>query len=174
MKRRQRGFTYAMVLVAIAIVAIVIEAAHLTTWRVLQADREAELLYRGTAYRRAIENYYKANGKYPRELPDLLKDSASATPRRHLRALYPDPMAKGETREWTLVRAKDGGIAGVASTGKGEPLKQANFPKEYERFASAKSYSEWIFEYAAPTAALPRLPGSPPRPMVPAAPDKRF
>src|SRR5436190_654628 len=109
-----------MVLVAVAVIGIVVEAAHETTWRVVQTDREAELLFRGFAYRSAIENFYKANGAYPRALEDLVKDPRSPG-RRHLRALYPDPMAKGEKKEWMLVRAKDGGIAGVVSTGEGEP-----------------------------------------------------
>lgn len=152
----QRGFSYVMVLAAVVIVGIVIEAAHVTTWRLLQTDREAELLFRGRAYRDAIKSFYQSNGQFPRSLEDLLKDPRSAS-RRHLRALYPDPMSKEEKREWALVRAKDGGIAGVKSSSNDEPLKQANFAKEYEKFAGAKSYAEWVFEYVPPVA--PRSPG---------------
>ena len=135
-----------MVLVAVTVIGILVEAAHETTWRIVQTDREAELLFRGLAYRHAIESFYKSNGAYPRELEDLMKDPRSPG-RRHLRVLYPDPMAKNEKKEWALVRAKDGGIAGVVSTGEGEPLKKANFPKEIEKFASAKTYRDWVFEY---------------------------
>jgi type II secretory pathway pseudopilin PulG len=152
---KQRGFSYVMVLAAVVIVGIVIEAAHVTTWRLLQTDREAELLFRGQAYRNAIKSFYQSNGAFPQSLDDLLKDPRSAS-RRHLRARYPDPMAKDEKREWMLVQAKNGGISGVSSAGKDEPLKQANFPKEFEKFAGAKSYAEWIFEYVPLPGVAPR------------------
>ncbi len=161
----QRGFTYVMVLVAIVVIGILVEVAHETTWRLLQVDREAELLFRGLAYRAAIESFYKANGSYPRELADLIKDPRSAS-RRHLRAAYPDPMGKGEKKEWVTVRAKDGGIAGVVTTNDGEPLKKANFPVGLEKFSNAKSYKDWIFEYVVPAVqlrpgAVPALPAAP-------------
>ena len=150
----QRGFSYVMVLAAVVIVGIVLEAAQLTTWRTLQVDREAELLFRGQAYRNAIRNFYQSNGAFPRSLEDLLKDPRS-TSRKYIRELYVDPMRKGE---WTLVRASGGGIAGVASTSREEPLKQANFPPELEKFAGAKSYADWIFEYVPPPRAQPVQP----------------
>jgi type II secretory pathway pseudopilin PulG len=156
-KRRSSGFTYAVVLAAVAIVAIVVEAAHVTTWRVVRADREAELLFRGLAYRAAIQSYYQSNGAFPRSLEDLLKDPRSAS-KRHIRALYPDPFAKDEKQEWRLVR-NGGGISGVASASGEEPLKQANFPVGLEKLAGAKSYSEWIFEYV-PAPAAPAKPGA--------------
>lgn len=152
---RSRGFTYLMVLAAVVIVGVLAEAAHLSTWRIVQADREAELLFRGMAYRRAIEGFYKANGMYPRELEDLLKDP-KVSGRSHMRALYLDPMAAGENKQWALVHAVGGGIAGVVSRSEEEPLKKANFPKGYEKFANAKSYRDWLFEYIPPPAAPPR------------------
>lgn len=163
---KQRGFSYAMVLAAIVIVGILVEAAHETTWHIVQSDREAELLFRGEAYRRAIQSFYQSNGAYPRQLEDLLKDPRSAS-RRHLRALYKDPFGREKKGEWTIVLAKDGGIAGVASTSSEEPLKRANFPKQFEKFAAAKSYKEWIFEYvpaATPGLRPPIIPAPPAAP----------
>jgi len=69
---KERGFTYVMVLAAIVIVGVLIGVARATTWRSLQVDREAELLFRGKAYRKAIEGFYQSNGGYPRSLEDLL------------------------------------------------------------------------------------------------------
>ncbi len=166
----QRGFSYAMVLAAVVIVGIVVEAAHVTTWRIVRADREAELLFRGRAYRNAIQSFYQSNGAFPRSLEELLKDPRSSS-KKHIRALYPDPLGKGE---WTLVRST-GGISGVASASREEPLKQANFPTGFEKFSGAKSYSDWIFEYTpAPVPATPK-PGAgasvpPARPSVPGRP----
>ena len=156
----QAGFTYAMVLAAVVIVGIVVEAARVTTWRIVRADREAELLFRGQAYRNAIASFYQSNGAFPRSLEDLPKDPRSAG-KRHIRALYPDPMGQGEKREWRLIQAAGGGISGVASASTEEPLKQANFPKEFEKFTGAKSYSEWVFEYVPPPRS-PTQPGAKP------------
>ncbi|HYT14908.1 MAG TPA: type II secretion system protein [Burkholderiales bacterium] len=152
----QPGFSYAMVLAAVVIVGIVIEAARVTTWRIVRADREAELLFRGQAYRNAIASFYQSNGAFPRSLEDLPLDPRSAS-KRHIRALYPDPMSQGEKREWRLIQAAGGGISGVASASTDEPLKQANFPREFEKFTGAKSYSEWVFEYTpAPVSQPPK------------------
>jgi type II secretory pathway pseudopilin PulG len=138
-----------MVLAAVVVVGILAESAVALSSRLIQVDREAELLFRGQAYQRAIRSYYEA-GKpikaFPRALEDLLDDPRFPH-KRHLRALYPDPLARDGKGEWTLVRAADGGISGVASTSGEEPLKQANFPPGLENFAGAKAYSEWIFEY---------------------------
>jgi type II secretory pathway pseudopilin PulG len=157
----ERGFTYVMVLAAVIIVGIVVQAAHATTWRLIRADREAELLFRGQAYRNAIRSFHQANGVFPRSLEELVKDPKSAG-RRHIRALYRDPTSKDEKAEWRLVRAIDGGIAGVATASRDEPLKQANFPPELIKFTGAKSYSEWMFEYVPPP--VPVKPKPAPKP----------
>lgn len=147
---RECGFTYVMALVAIVLVGIFAGVANLATSRIAQADREQELLFRGQAYRNAIRRFYAAEGHYPRALEELLKAPHFAQ-HVYLRTLYPDPMAPEEARKenggWRLVRSADGGIAGVASRSKHEPLKQANFPLGLETFEQAKSYAEWVFDY---------------------------
>lgn len=150
-KRRSsaRGFTYVAVLAAVVIVGLIAEAGRGTTWHALKKDREAELLFRGLAYRNAIRSFHLAHGVFPRTLEDLEKDPKSPA-RRHIRRLYADPMSKDDKPEWRLVRAIDGGIAGVASASSEPPLKQANFPVEVEKFTGAQSYAEWIFEYVPP------------------------
>lgn len=163
----QFGFSYLLVLVAIVIIGILVEVAHVTTWRVLKVDREAELLYRGRAYRRAIESYYNTNGRFPRSLGDLIKDPNWAS-RHHLRALYTDPMAVGEKKDWVLVYSQSGGISGVASSSTEKPFKQTNFPKDLEKFNGAKSYKDWLFEFSPKTVArqpspsFGRTPATPP------------
>jgi type II secretory pathway pseudopilin PulG len=147
--RSEGGFTYVMVLAAVVVVGIVVQAANETTWRLMRVDREAELLFRGTAYRNAIRSFHQTNGVFPRSLEDLVKDPKSVG-RRHIRELYRDPTSKDEKGEWRLIRAIDGGIAGVASASADEPLKKANFPPQLLKFTGAKSYSEWMFEYVPP------------------------
>lgn len=142
----QRGFTYAAVLAAVVVVGIAAEVATLSTTRIVRAEREAELLFRGQAYQRAIASYRRAHGAFPRALDDLLDDPRSPG-RRHIRALYPDPVGEGE---WRLIPAAGGGIGGVASRSTARPLKTANFPPGLETFGEAEAYSEWVFEYAPP------------------------
>lgn len=146
-RSKQRGFVYAAVLAAVVIVGIGAEVAYLSMARIVQADREAELLFRGQAYHRAIGSYHRANGIYPRALEDLLKDPRFPS-KRHIRTLYPDPMGNGQ--EWLLLRSSDGGIGGVTSRSSKKPLKTANFPASFESFNGAQSYSEWLFEYLPP------------------------
>ena len=138
-----------MVLAAVVVVGILADAAVALSSRVAQADREAELLFRGQAYQRAIQSYYtsgQSTKTYPRNIEDMVKDPRFPN-MRHLRALYPDPMSKAGKGEWLLVRAADGGISGVASASKEEPFKKTNFPKGLEKFDQAKSYTDWVFEY---------------------------
>ena len=131
-----------------------------------QRERERELLFVGGEYRRAIASFVDAEiaiKRYPRSVDELLEDRRIPNTRRHLRRAYPDPMTgKGD---WELVRAPDGGIAGVRSRVLGEPLKIANFIGEDRAFVAAKTYRDWIFQYAAAAPAQPnaaRATGAPP------------
>jgi len=148
-KNSQSGFTYVMILVAVVAMGILSEVATTYASRASQMDREAELLFRGMAYRNAIKRYYES-GKpqklYPKSLGELLKDPRTAAHKPHLRELYTDPMGKGKS-EWKIIRAIDGGISGVVSSSTAAPIKTGNFRKEFEKFESAKSYADWVFEY---------------------------
>ena len=112
-----------------------------------QRDIEAELLFRGLAYRNAIKSYYHANPtlkKYPRILDDLLEDPRQPG-RRFLRQLYVEPVVRKS--DWVLLHSSDGGIVGVASSSEREPLKQANFIPELAHFEGASRYRDWEFIY---------------------------
>lgn len=171
-KRRsnQGGFTYLMMLAAVVVLGLVVGAATTVTTRVMQADREAELIFRGIAYRDAIKSYYEAGrtaGRpvtYPRTLEELRSDPRFPN-KKHIRALYRDPFSDSKG-EWVLVRTLDGGIGGVASKSSAEPLKKANFPKELEKFQNAGAYTDWVFEYVPPKIAIqPQTsPAQPPSP----------
>ena len=146
--RRQAGFTYLGILLAVAILGVMLAAAGTVWSTVAQRDREAELLFVGEAYRTAIESYYRngsAAGQLPRELPDLVEDRRSVVLRRHLRRLYDDPMT-GHL-DWEIVRSVDGGILGVHSSSHGVPIKRANFPLGEAEFADAECYCDWQFVF---------------------------
>lgn len=151
MEKNQTGFTYLMVLVAIAILAIFAQVASPLNSRVTQADKEAELMFRGLAYREAIKNYFLAGETlktYPRSLEDLSQDPRFIY-KRHLRKQYPDPFSNND---WVILKAEDGGIRGVVSSSSLKPLKQNGFPASLAHFENAKTYKDWIFEYLPSTS----------------------
>ncbi len=146
--KSQRGFTYLMVLAALIVVGILAESAVQLNSRLVRAEQEQELLFRGLAYRNAIASYYYAKParRYPRSLDVLVKDPRFLH-KRHLRQRYTDPISK---EEWSILKNDRGGITGVASRSQATPLKQANFPSELAHFAGAEQYREWIFEFQLP------------------------
>jgi type II secretory pathway pseudopilin PulG len=142
----QSGFTYPAVMALVVIMGISASAAVELVSTVKQREDEAELLFRGMAYRDAIKRYYES-GKtvktFPRQLSDLLLDPRYIH-RRHLRTLYEDPVSD---QDWSLIPAPDGGIQGVASQSKQKPRKSGNFPLGLESFENTDHYSEWVFIY---------------------------
>lgn len=158
---RQAGFTYLTVMFIVAILlgglAIVGE-----TWETsARREKEAELLFIGNQYRRAIGLYYLAtpgpNKRYPRQIEDLLKDPRQPGTMRHLRMLFPDPMTG---KQFVLIKGADGGVQGVASASDVAPLKVANFRVRDAVFEGAQKYSEWKFIHTPPPAAA--APGAKP------------
>jgi len=112
-----------------------------------QRAKEAELLFVGDQFRRAIKSYYSSvrAGKsqtLPRSLEDLLEDTRFPMPVRHLRRVYPDPMT-GEA-DWVLVQGA-GGIMGVHSRSTFSAFKKREFPVQYRDFQDKETYAEWVF-----------------------------
>ena len=120
-RRQQSGFTYLMVLFAVAFMGVVLAAAGETWQSVRQREREVELLFVGNAFRQAIGGYYEGTPgpakRFPRSLEELLKDPRYLATRRYLRKIYVDPVT-GKS-EWGLVKGPDGGIIGVQPFGRG-------------------------------------------------------
>ena len=161
MKREQHGFTYLTVLFLLAIMsgglALVGEVWHTSAAR----EKEAELLFVGQEYRKAIERYYLSGSgvrQYPKNLADLLRDPRQPGTVRHLRRLYPDPITGKD--EWGLVKSPDGGFTGVHSLSEGAPLKTAGFAVRDAAFEGKSKYSDWQFVYSPPVA--PAKPGAKP------------
>jgi len=156
-RRRNSGFTYLTVIFVVALMgtglALAGEVWHTSALR----EREAELLHTGNEYRIAIERYYRAGPRqYPRNLTDLLKDPRQAGTVRHLRKLYHDPVSGKE--EWGLVRAPDGGIAGVHSLSEEKPLKSGGFAVRDKEFEAKEKYSDWKFIYVPQQLARTHVP----------------
>jgi type II secretory pathway pseudopilin PulG len=160
---RERGFTYLAILFVIAFMGLGLALTG-EVWRTAALrDKEAQLLYAGGQYRRAIERYYLSGPRqYPRKLEDLLKDPRKPNTERYLRRLYFDPVTGSP--EWGLVKAPDGGIMGVYSLSEAAPFKTAGFRARDAAFENAAKYSDWKFVYqpGTPGAALPVPPAPPP------------
>ena len=163
------GFTFIALLAAITIMGIVLGAAGKHWRNVMQREREAELLFRGDEYRRAIEKYYFAapgRQQLPASVEQLLKDDRFPQARRHLRKQYLDPIT-GE--EFVVIKdaALGNRITGVKSSSEKKPLKIANFPEGYQDFENSSMYNEWEFRFkpqqtVTTQQAAPRVPASTP------------
>ena len=161
MVRRERGFTYLTALFIIAILsaglALIGEMWHTSRLR----EKEAELLFVGNEYRKAIARYYLSGPQrqYPRSLSELIKDPRQPGTVRHLRRLYADPITGAA--EWGLVKAPDGGIAGVHSLSEDAPLKTGGFALRDAALEGKGKYSEWQFVFAPPSATKPKPAAQP-------------
>lgn len=160
-KGAQRGFTYLAVILMVAMMGAGLGATG-QVWRTAQQrEKERELLFIGNEYQQAIGRYVERGPggarRFPRRLEDLLVDSRYPNIQRYLRKLYRDPMTGG--LDWGLVRASDGGIAGVYSKSQDKPLKIAGFAPWDARLERAEKYSDWIFVYEGRL----RRPPLPPR-----------
>lgn len=155
------------VLFAVVVIGLILSLTGQTWSQVMQREREAELLFRGDQYRRAIESYYATGhggvGIYPRTIDDLLKDPRSLQTKRHLRKAYLDPFtnaefeligAGGDVGGESVAVQNLGRIKGVRSTSTLTPFRQDGFPEEYEKFKGAASYDKWEFIYT-PKSVLP-------------------
>jgi len=153
--RRQDGFTYVGLLIAVAFIALgaatVLESGAQQQLRL----QEAELLAIGQEFRSALQSYAEATPlgqpEAPRELAELLRDPRYPGTKRHLRRIYPDPLT-GQ-KSWGIVRSPDGRILGIHSLSDSPTLRRDGFPIGLEAFAQARRHDEWIF-------ALRPLPGA--------------
>lgn len=142
---RARGFTYLTMLFAVAVVGLGLALAGEVWHTAVMREREAQLLYIGTQYRRAIERYYLSGpAQYPRALEDLLKDGRQARTERYLRRLYPDPVTGSD--EWGMVKTPAGEIMGVYSRSAEKPFRTTAFGAGND-FSAATKYSDWKFVY---------------------------
>lgn len=146
----ESGFSYLAMLIAIAILGVLSAGAIQGGAAIQRRMVEAELLWVGMQFQKALKTYYEAtpNGgyPYPKSLGDLLRDARYPMPRRHLRKIFADPLTG--LAKWGLVYAPGGGIMGVYSLSHEHPVRVAGFPSELVAFEGKDKYSDWVFSYA--------------------------
>jgi type II secretory pathway pseudopilin PulG len=154
MRRSQRGFTYLTVLFIVAILLGGLAMVGEMWETAAKREKETQLLFVGNQYRRAIARFYEGTPggvkRYPRTLEELLKDPRQPGTQRFLRRLYPDPFGAAE---WGIVKAPDGGVAGVNSLSEEKPLKIAHFKLRDAGFDGMQRYADWKFVYSPAAAA---------------------
>ncbi|MCL6545286.1 MAG: hypothetical protein K6T61_08645 [Bryobacteraceae bacterium] len=137
-----------------------------------QRDREQMLIDRGEQYKRAIQLYFRAFGRYPPDL-DALENTNN---RRFLRRRYKDPMT-GED-EWRLIHATGLGVfpdSLVYGPQTGDAAQSASTQTAAQQETAVPLWqqqrpSDMIL---APAAGAPQLPseeepeGMPPQPATP-------
>ena len=90
-ERGQRGYAMAALLIALAVMAIVMSVA-MPVWRhEALREKEAELVWRGEQYARAIALFRAKNSQNPNMLPPSIDELVNG---RYLRKKYKDPMTK--------------------------------------------------------------------------------
>ena len=153
--KSQQGFTLVGALILIALMGGGLAAYGELASHAAQREKEAELLFRGSQYRQAIESYYRKDQRYPQTLAELLEDKRYPMPVRHLRKLYLDPLTGAP---WATMEAPGGGIMGVFSKSEEKPIKSGGFRLADQAFTDAKRYMDWQFFH------LPQAPASIPTP----------
>jgi type II secretory pathway pseudopilin PulG len=153
------GFTYIGLLIIIAIMGINLALAG-TIWSFTQQrEQERQLIFVGNQYLQAIGNYYQRTPgsvkTYPATLQNLLQDNRYVSTQRHLRKLYADPIT--QSQDWGIVTAPQGGIMGVYSKSKLQPIKNAGFKQINANFEGQKKYSDWQFIYSSPTELIKNI-----------------
>jgi type II secretory pathway pseudopilin PulG len=141
------GFTYLSLLFIIVVMGIALSGAGQVWSTIAKKEKEAELLFRGNEFIKAIGMFHNSTPGvkvYPRDLQSLLADPRFPVIKRYLRKIYNDPMT-GKP-DWELIKIQDGSIIGIKSRSDERPLKK-NFSQEFKGFEGKLKYSEWEFIY---------------------------
>jgi type II secretory pathway pseudopilin PulG len=155
--KQMNGFAYVMLLVTVAILSVFAAGSLQLGSQLSRQHAEQALLDVGLEFQRALYSYAGAKvtvsvgsgnaaanlAKGPRTIEELLRDSRTASVKRHLRQIYADPMTGGT--QWGVVKDPAGFILGVYSKSSERPIKQTNFDLLQAHFEDAESYSKWIF-----------------------------
>lgn len=96
----QSGYALLFAIFLVALVVVGMSTAVLDVYTQGQREREADMIWRGEQYRRAIGIFYQKLGRFPTSIDDLLK-SQNGGP-RCLREAYKDPMNK-EDGSWRFI-----------------------------------------------------------------------
>lgn len=98
-----KGYTLAHILIFTTLLMIGLAVVVQSWTNLMQREREAELIFRGTQYVEAIRVFQQRNGRYPNKLKELI-ESGPGKP-RCIRQLFKDPITNSE--KWGLIFANN-------------------------------------------------------------------
>ena len=116
-----RGYALLILMMMVTLLLVGMTAAMPSILTQAQREKEAELLFRGAQYARAIAAFHQQFNRYPATVDELLKKTNG---RRFLRQAFKDPMVR--SGKWRFIHADATGIlfdsltqqtAGVAGMG---------------------------------------------------------
>jgi type II secretory pathway pseudopilin PulG len=84
-------------MVMLTIMAIMIAAVAPTVSKIMQREREAELIFRGQQYAQGIQLFQRKFGRFPNTLKEMVENQP-----RTMRKLFKDPMCNCD--DWGLIR----------------------------------------------------------------------
>ena len=135
----QAGVTYLFVMILVVVMSVGLMGVTQQWSVIMKRDREAELLFRGTRIKEAIERYvadYEVQkATRPNQWPLSLEQLTKKNPKRYLQAVYTDPITG---TAFDLIKVGDE-LHGVRSTSTDVPYDQVHFK-------NVKSYQAIRFE----------------------------
>jgi len=123
----QAGVTYLFAMMLIVAMSIALMGVTQQWSVIMKRDREAELLFRGTRIKEAIERYvadYETKkATRPNRWPRTLEELTKKNPKRYLQAVYTDPITG---KDFDLIKTGEE-LHGVRSTSTDVPYDQVHF-----------------------------------------------
>ena len=107
--RNEKGYTLAVVVVFTTVLLVGLSEAMINWQKAMQREREAELIFRGKQYIRAIDLWQR---KFPGTWPTTIDALLNTNNVRFLRKKWKDPITNSD--EWRLIKMNpDGSISGL-------------------------------------------------------------
>lgn len=161
--RNQDGMTYLFVMMMVIFMTISLLGVTQQWSVIMKRDREAELLFRGTRIKDAIDRYvadYEVQkATRPNRWPRTLEELTQKSPKRYLQMAYSDPITG---KKFALIKVGEE-LHGVRSSSTDTPYNRVGFK-------GAKTYQAIRFESTGANANCqvnplnPNAPGNCPAP----------
>lgn len=136
------GYALLVVMAMAALLLVALTAALPSVYQEAQREREAELIFRGNQYARAIALFHRQFQRFPTTIKELLQTNGL----RFLRQAYPDPMdPKGK---WRFIHANAAGVLldskvrGLPSNAPGAPGGPSGMAQAHPGSGSGLSKSD--------------------------------
>jgi hypothetical protein len=153
----QGGVTYLFVMLLVVAMSISLMGVTQQWSVIMKRDREAELLFRGTRIKEAIERYVAdyeiQKATRPNRWPRTLEELTKKNPKRYLQAVYTDPITG---KDFDLIKIGEE-LHGVRSTSTDVPYDQVHF-KNVKTYQAIRFESTGVGTNCQPNPLNPLAP----------------